>query len=64
MRPKLKSQFLSELYPNVCEKTARRWLNSEISKNPQLSAELDEAGYLKNTKLLTIRMQQIILAHI
>ena len=64
MKPKLKSQFLSELFPNISEKTARRWLNREIDTNSQLADELSDVGYHRTTKLLTIKMQQIILNHI
>lgn len=64
MKPKLKSQFLSELFPNISEKTARRWLNREINTNRQLADELSDVGYFRTTKLLTIKMQQIILNHI
>lgn len=64
MKPKLKSQFLSELFPNVSEKTARRWLNREITNNLELASALTQAGYKTTTKVLTIRMQQIIIANI
>lgn len=59
-KPKLKSEFVAELFPEVTEKTARRYLCTEIRTNPQLKAQLEAIGYKPSTKVLTIRMQQII----
>lgn len=61
-KPKLKSEFVAELFPEVTEKTARRYLCTEINTNPQLKAQLSTLGYKPSTKVLTIRMQQIIRA--
>ena len=60
IKPKLKSEFVAELFPEVTEKTARRYLCTEINTNPQLKAQLEAIGYKTSTKVLTIRMQQII----
>lgn len=60
--PKLKSEFVAELFPEVSEKTARRYLCTEINTNPVLKAQLSAIGYKPSTKVLTIRMQQIIRA--
>lgn len=60
-QPKLKSQFLSEIFPHTSEKTSRRWLGYEIEHNPALKQALSEVGYSRNTKLLSVRMQQILI---
>ena len=60
-QPKLKSQFLAELFPGVSEKTSRRWLGYEIENNHELKAALYAVGYRPRTKLLSVKMQQIIL---
>ena len=61
-KPKLKSEFVAELFPDVTEKTARRYLCTEIRTNPQLAAQLTAIGYTNTTKVLSVRMQQIIRA--
>lgn len=58
--PKLKSEFAAQLFPNVSEKTARRYLYAEINSNTQLKAQLSAIGFKPSTKILTVRMQQII----
>ena len=61
-KPKLKSEFVAELFPDVTEKTARRYLCTEIRTNPQLATQLTAIGYTNTTKVLSVRMQQIIRA--
>lgn len=60
-KPKLKSEFLKELFPQTSEKTSRRWLGYEIEHNSELKAALTAVGYSRNTKLLTFKMQEILL---
>lgn len=60
-QPKLKSQFLHELFPTASEKTARRWLGYEIEHNPELKQQLYSIGYTPHCKLLSVKMQQLII---
>ncbi len=63
--PRCKLEF-ARLFCNssFSDKACLRWLRSEIACSPQLQSDLQQLGYSKNNKMLTIAQQLTIYKHI